>query len=435
MSKILKFDTTTSPITAYEWEHGSWVAEEAEHNESLILNDDGTVTLTETCRDKIKTVVYAVAGKAADGSDYYAPVSSSSEASNLVFAMEMATTAAGASVQDDDQDGDGHHDDHIRGGKGKDKKHGWAGNDSFDGAEGDDDLYGDDGDDDLLGGSGDDMLHGGEGLDHLEGNDGKDKLYGDVGDDNLNGGLGKDLLEGGAGNDILAGGTDADSVRGGDGNDELCDDAGNDQLEGGTGDDTFLAGMGAGNDVLNGGAGMDTVDYSEATKAVIIDLQKGQGACMGLGRDRLNAIENANGSDFDDSIAGSKFANLLDGGDGDDLIFGGLGADMLTGGMGSDVFVYRGIKDSGTATTGRDVITDFLTGDRIDFSAMDAKAGFTRNDSFEFLDAAPTADGNGKIWFDAEHQTLYGSTDKDLDPEFSVVLLGVSDISSADLVL
>lgn len=435
MSKIYKFDTSTSPITAYEWEHGSWALEEAEHNESLKLNDDGSVTMTETCRDKIKTVVYAIAGKAPDGSDYYAPVSHASETSNVILDMVMVATAAGVSTQDDDQDGDGHHDDHIKGGKGKDKKHGWAGNDSFDGGEGDDDLYGDDGDDDLLGGSGDDLLHGGRGLDHLEGNEGKDKLYGDVGDDHLTGGFGKDLLEGGAGDDILAGGADADSVRGGDGDDELCDDAGNDMLEGGTGDDTFLAGLGAGSDVLNGGAGIDTADYSEATMAVIVDLQKGQGSCTGLGRDQLNAIENTNGSDFNDSLVGSKLANALDGGDGDDEIFGGLGADILTGGLGSDDFVYRSVKDSSTLTTGRDTITDFLTGDHIDFSAIDAKAGFTRNDSFEFLDAAPTLDANGKLWFDAENQTLYGSTDKDLDPEFSIVLLGVSDVSAADIIL
>ena len=437
MSKIYKFDSTTSPVTVSEWEHGRWETEMLDQNETLVANTDGTFTMTEVCKGKVKSVVYAVAGQTPDGTNYYAPVSMTT-APGSTDAM-VATAVVMSSTADDDQDGDGHHDDHIKGGRGKDKKHGWAGNDSFDGGEGDDDLYGDAGDDDLLGGAGDDILHGGEGLDHVEGDHGRDRLFGDAGDDDLDGGLGKDILQGGAGDDLLSGGADADSLSGGDGDDTLTDDAGNDVMDGGAGDDLIMAGAGAGNDTFSGVAGTDTVNYSTAVAGIVADLGKGVAVSLaldaGIGRDRLATIENIEGSDFDDRLIGSGGANELNGGDGNDTIDGGCGVDQLTGSVGDDVFRFAKVKESGLGS-GADTITDFTTGDLIDLSAMDAKAGLTRNDTFTFSATAPAIDaGNGVLWFDTDSQTLFGSTDKDADAEFSIVLLGVTSLSASDIVL
>ena len=79
------------------------------------------------------------------------------------------------------------------------------------------------------------------------------------------------------------------------------------------------------------------------------------------------------------------------------------------------------------------LIVDFDSGDRIDLSAIDAKAGFTKNDAFVFLggDAPTLANANGALWLKAG--VLYGSTDADVAPEFEIALTGVSSLTEADL--
>ena len=89
----------------------------------------------------------------------------------------------------------------------------------------------------------------------------------------------------------------------------------------------------------------------------------------------MTGVENAEGSAFDDSIAGDGGDNLLsgmagddtlDGGAGADTLDGGAGVDVLTGGLGSDTFVF---KDG----DGADTVNDFQTGtggDIVDVSAF-----------------------------------------------------------------
>ncbi len=141
----------------------------------------------------------------------------------------------------------------------------------------------------------------------------------------------------------------------------------------------------------------------------------------GLGNDLLNG--NAGGDD-------------LYGGDGNDTFFGGLGKDLLVGGDGNDIFKYSNVTDSGILATTRDVIADFTVGDKIDLSAIDAKAGFSRNDSFSFIGGTADltlANANGAVWFD--NGVVYVSTDRDLAAEFQIELTGVSSVTAADFVL
>ncbi len=71
----------------------------------------------------------------------------------------------------------------------------------------------------------------------------------------------------------------------------------------------------------------------------------------------LGDIENAVGSQYDDSIVGSSIANSISGLGGADYIEGGAGNDTLTGGTGSDLFYFMPSGD------GIDTITDFSVGD------------------------------------------------------------------------
>jgi serralysin len=137
------------------------------------------------------------------------------------------------------------------------------------------------------------------------------------------------VIYGYAGNDLLIGAYGADTIYGGSGNDSLYGEAGNDYLSGGSGHDNLYGGTG--HDILSGGSGYD---------------------------------------------------KLL-GGSGNDDLYGGTGKDTLTGGTGADYFVFTSLNDS-NSYYGRDTITDFnyAQGDTIDLSAIDAKSGYSGNNSF-----------------------------------------------------
>lgn len=247
------------------------------------------------------------------------------------------------------------------------------GDDQLYGDGGFDTLYGEAGNDTLYGGSGDDYLTGNAGFDTLYGDDGNDILEGGDGDDFLSGGAGDDFLSGGAGNDILIGGAGTDTVDYSDKTADLVVDmslmyadfgdgeidtligiegistgSGNDILIGtdddnvlisGAGDDFLEGGQGA--DELKGGDGIDTVSYATSQAGVTVDLGAGTGIGGDAEGDVLQAIENVNGSSFDDHLIGDLHDNNLAGGEGDDYLSGGEGADTLSGGSGSDTASYQ----------------------------------------------------------------------------------------------
>jgi len=232
---------------------------------------------------------------------------------------------------------------------------------------------GSDHDDIWKGKTSDDLYYAGNGNDRLSGGHGNDDLYGADGDDQLSGDAGTDDLYGGIGNDALLGGDGVDHLEGG---------LDNDRLEGGKADD-YLSG-GSGVDALLGGAGNDD----------------------------------------------------LYGDDGNDKLVGGSGSDDLYGGLGDDTFSLASVLDTGLTNASRDRVFDFTTGDKIDLSAIDAKAGNKVNDAFTYIGNASnltSATANGAVWFD--NGILYGSNDKDLAAEFQIELIGVTSISATDLVL
>ncbi len=159
------------------------------------------------------------------------------------------------------------------------------------------------------------ILLGTDGTDVISGNGGYyDGLYGFGGDDILNGGEGTDWLRGGADNDTLNG------------------DGGDDHLRGDQGDD-----------VLNGGDGIDRARYSNASGGVSVDLDLGTADARdgsgNSGHDTLSAIENVQGSNYDDLLSGDGGGNQLEGGAGNDSLDGRGGNDVLVGGAGDD-FLY-----------------------------------------------------------------------------------------------
>src|SRR4051812_23461536 len=200
-----------------------------------------------------------------------------------------------------------------------------------------------------------------------------DAIYGDDGNDTINGGLGLDALFGGKGNDVLNAGADPrgvfaygedgndvingnigdDNLIGGDGNDTIHGGAGKDYLSGGSGNDWLMPG--AGLNVVDGGDGNDTVDYSDSTAGVEVDLSflgDRAAASGGYQGDVIGGVENVVGSNFADSLTGDAGNNSLTGNGGNDRLIGLGGDDRLTGGTGTDTFVF------GTGF-GHDTVTDF----------------------------------------------------------------------------
>jgi len=133
-------------------------------------------------------------------------------------------------------------------------------------------------------------------------------------DDVLQGTNGPDVIHGGAGND--------GALLGFDGDDRICGGEGNDGIAPRQGDDK-----------AEGGPGTDRVFLTFAPDPVTVNLSTGQ--AQGHGTDTLTTIEDAFGSDNDDTLIGDGGDNTFGGGSGDDTYRGGTGA----GPDGDDTFI------------------------------------------------------------------------------------------------
>ncbi len=136
------------------------------------------------------------------------------------------------------------------------------------------------------------------------------------------------------------------------------------QLTGTAIGDAFAASAGA--DTIVGNSTNDTVDYSNSTAGVTVNLavavQVSGGYASG---DSLTGIDNVIGSNLADSLTGNAGANIL---------MGGQGNDALTGGGGNDTFKWVAGDGGTVGTPAVDTINDFggAVGntDRIDLSGL-----------------------------------------------------------------
>lgn len=245
----------------------------------------------------------------------------------------------------------------------------------------------------ISGGDGNDRIAGGAGNDTLIGNKGSDTVDGGSGDDKIvwNNGDGSDLFDGGADDDLVQVNFDTDLVNEDLQNKDVAEfsttDAGvqfarievNDQTENGLfqldirNTETLETNFGGGADTavitgdvlgeimldLDGGDGVDTLDLSQASGPVGVNLETGaievdHGA--GQAATAIN-FENVTGTDSNDVIVGNAQ---------DNVIRGGLGDDTMSGGAGADTFVFF------EADIGVDVILDFEMGiDQLAFFTND----------------------------------------------------------------
>ena len=218
------------------------------------------------------------------------------------------------------------------------------------------------------------------------GTENHDSIEGDWQDNDIYGAGGIDTIKGYGGDDTIW--LEAGEAYGGEGDDVITThNSGtkfNVSLHGDQGDDTltvgnkndFLSG-GTGADYLDGGDGSDTATYTKSRKGVEIDLEAGTGKGGEAQGDILMNIENAYGSDHDDTFIGNEANNLFMGREGDDTFIASGGNDAYRGGRGGD--------------------------DTIDYSGADAGISVDLHD----YKAAKVAKGNGETdsVIDIEHVT------------------------------
>jgi Ca2+-binding RTX toxin-like protein len=200
------------------------------------------------------------------------------------------------------------------------------------------------------------------------------------------------------------GGSGDDLICGNQSNNLIVGNSGNDTLLGFEGNDLFPAGSAPdGADSICGGDGTDTVDYSQRTGAVFVDLSGGgnQGE-VGEG-DNLSCsmvvvvaqvgapggdLENALTGSGNDTVFGNDDANMLDAGPGKDVVSGYFGNDQMFGRGGKDTVTYLGNTD------GAGVFVNLNQG-----TGGGGWAGLDRVKGFENLIGTAFADtliGNGK---------------------------------------
>jgi hypothetical protein len=133
-----------------------------------------------------------------------------------------------------------------------------------------------------------------------------------------------------------------------------------------------------------------------------------------------------------DRLGGGAGRDALDGGFGRDRLDGGAGRDRLTGGGGDDRFVFGSAAEAGHPDR-PDRITDFASGDRIDLTAIDARAGSAADNAFRFIGAEDFDGRIGQLRY--ADGLLLGDTDGDGAADFAIALANDFALTRADLLL
>jgi Ca2+-binding RTX toxin-like protein len=209
-------------------------------------------------------------------------------------------------------------------------------------------------------------------------------LQGMGGDDTLTGSSQNDALWGGTGNDTLIGGLLVDTMNGGDGNDILRGGTGDDVIDGGgfncvTATSASVPAISAlcttaaaaKSATLN--PGVNTLDYSDRSAAVLVDLTGLAGAQVGEAgeKDLVTAasIQNIRGGSGVDTLTGDASSNIIWGGGGGDTISGGTGDDALYGEAGNDTIHGDAGNDFVSGGAGTNTLTGEAGNDFLDDTA------------------------------------------------------------------
>ena len=196
------------------------------------------------------------------------------------------------------------------------------------------------------------------------------------------------------------------TVNGTAGSDTLSGTTGNDTINSLGGNDTILGSTGT--DVIDGGEGFDSIEYKNATNALVVNFAAGTISGGASGTMSFTNIERVVAGLGADSLTGNAAAQILTGQAGNDTLWGAGGVDTLWGGHNADTFVFREV---GTANADR--LNDFTSGtDKIllDAAAMSALGA---GGNFAAGDARFWSSGTG-VAHDADDRVIYNTSTRQL---------------------
>jgi Ca2+-binding RTX toxin-like protein len=315
----------------------------------------------------------------------------------------------------------------------------------------------------LIGDAGNDTLSGGTGADTMMGGLNSDTYtvdnVGDVVDET--GGSGTDTVNSGvnftlgAGVENLTltgtaltgtGNTSSNVITGNNGNNTLTGDSGADTLNGGTGTDTMIGGLGDDTYVVNATSDVVTetavavnndLVQSSATYTLSVNVENltltGVSAINGTGNASANTMT---GNAAANTLNGGAGDDVLDGGSGNDTLIGSSGLDSLTGAAGNDTFKFSSLTDSGDTEATADNVVDFATGDKIDFSLIDADTGTGGNQAFVLDTDLSFSTGEVQQTVSGANLLIEINNDADAAADMAVLLLGVATpLAASDFIL
>lgn len=294
-------------------------------------------------------------------------------------------------------------------------------NNVLEGLAGDDTLRGGAGDDALIGGAGADVLEGGFGADTVRYSDALAAIVADLGFPGGNTGdasgdtyLEVEHLEGTGFADNLRGDAGDNRIKGAGGADTVIAREGDDTLLGDDGDDILVGGTGA--DWIDGGAGRDRAAYWQATGGLRVDLLVASTNSGEAAGDLYTAVEDLQGTGFDDTLLGNNANNQLFGGagademhgrGGDDTLVGGDGADVMLGGAGADALDGGGGLDRAAYWTTSSAIT-------VDLQSPQINTGDAAGDSFQSIEELLGTPYNDNLRGDGAANGIWGGDGRDV---------------------
>ncbi len=163
-------------------------------------------------------------------------------------------------------------------------------------------------------------------------------------------------------------------------------------------DDLFIGTSAA--EIFDGGDGIDTVDYSNSTDGINLDLLKGKATAGFATGDTLISIENVHGSDFSgerDTIYGNEYNNSIYGLAGNDILEGDGGADTIDGGAGFDYARY----------------TRSTSGVHVDLETNSNTGGDAQGDQLHNIEALTGSNYNDFLRGDSDNNYLRGEKGDD----------------------
>jgi Ca2+-binding RTX toxin-like protein len=207
------------------------------------------------------------------------------------------------------------------------------------------------------------------------------------------------------------------------------------------------AGTVTGLDVVASGTKMLSVTHLTLKAAKVYDYfeandARGALAYLLSGNDTITGTKYADalfGGAGRDTLNGGAGKDTLKGDAGNDKLYGGAGKDTLHGGAGADTFVFKSLKDSTAAASGRDTIKDFShkAGDTVDLKAIDASTKSSGNQAFKFIEDDAFHKKAGELRYEKTGgKTLVeGDVNGDGKADFAILFDAKIDFVKGDFIL